>query len=343
MERKLASIAKIVNIEPIEGADVIVKATVRGWDLVTQKSNDFKPGDLVCYFEIDSLLPVTEKFEFLRKSSYRKMSDGTEGFRLKTIKLRGQISQGLILPLSEVTDQLPEGFVIEEDADLTEILNVTKWDPAIPVELSGTAKGNFPSWIPKTDEERAENMLKTIAQNEGISCTVCSKIEGSSFTGFLNEDVFGVCSRNFELEESDGNTMFKVARELKLEEKLRTLGTNMSLQGEIYGEGIQGNKLKIKGQKIMFFNAYNIDRKEYLHPEYFLELMKAMDLEVATVLDRDFKLVSDIDLLRAKANHNYPNAGLAEGIVIRSNAPIKGGQRLSFKVINQQYLLKNDD
>lgn len=120
--RKLASIRSIVNIEPIDGADNIVCATVDGWKLVTQKSNNFQIGDLVIYFEIDSFLPVTEKFEFLRKSSYRKMGD-EEGFRIKTIKLRGQVSQGLILPLTEFDITNPE-----EGLDLTETLRVKKWD-----------------------------------------------------------------------------------------------------------------------------------------------------------------------------------------------------------------------
>lgn len=339
MERRLATLQKVLNIEPIEGADMIVKATIRGWSCVTQKTNDFKPGDLVAYFEIDSFFPVIEKFEFLRKSSYKKLADGSEGFRLKTIKLKGVISQGLILPLLEVSEFLPTDFVVEEDADITEFIGITKWDPAIPTELSGTAKGNFPGFIPKTDEERVENSLKTIKKNEGISCTSSSKIDGSSFTGYLNQDIFGICSRNYELEESDGNAFFHTAKELKLEEKLRELGKNIALQGELYGEGIQGNKLMILGKKLAFFNAYDIDAKRHLLPGEFIELMKKLDLPIAEVLDGDFKLVSDIEVLRAKANHNYKSGKLAEGIVIRANELING-QRFSFKVINPLFLVK---
>ena len=94
MERKLASIQKVLDLQPIEGADVIEVATINGWKLVVKKG-EFEVGDLAVYFEIDSFLPIREEFEFLRKSSYKKMGD-KEGFRLRTIKLRGQISQGLL-------------------------------------------------------------------------------------------------------------------------------------------------------------------------------------------------------------------------------------------------------
>lgn len=113
MERKLASIRVISEINPIPEADAIERATVDGWNVVVKKG-EFKPGDLCVYCEIDSFLPVKEEFEFLRKSSYRKMSDGTEGFRLKTIKLKGQISNGLLLPLS-VLEKMTSGKIIYEN------------------------------------------------------------------------------------------------------------------------------------------------------------------------------------------------------------------------------------
>ena len=147
MERKLASIKKINNIQPIEGADMIELAVVDGWKVVVAKNVGHKIGDMVIYCEIDSFLPIKEEFEFLRKSSYRKLVDGTEGFRLKTIKLRGQISQGLILPIS-VVEYTNVGF--EVGMDVTNLLGVTKYEPPIPAELSGKVKGLFPSFLRKT-------------------------------------------------------------------------------------------------------------------------------------------------------------------------------------------------
>ena len=157
MERKLASVRKISDLSPIEGADKIEVATIDGWKVVVAKDVGHKVGDLVIYCEIDSFLPIKPEFEFLRKSSYKKMVDGREGFRLKTIKLRGQVSQGLILPLSLI-EYTNVNFEI--GMDVTLMLGINKYDPPIPAELAGKVKGLFPSFIPKTDEERVQNLSK---------------------------------------------------------------------------------------------------------------------------------------------------------------------------------------
>ena len=152
MERKLASVRSISNLSPIEGADKIELATVDGWKVVVAKDVGHKVGDLIIYCEIDSFLPIKEEFEFLRKSSFKKMGD-QEGFRLKTIRLRGQISQGLIMPIS-VLNPPDTNIYVEpfEGLDVTEMLGIVKYEPPIPAELAGKVKGLFPSFIPKTDE-----------------------------------------------------------------------------------------------------------------------------------------------------------------------------------------------
>ena len=152
MERKLATIQKIREIRPIEGADAIELAIINNWQVVVAKDVGHKVGDFVVYCEIDSFLPIREEFEFLRKSSFKKMGD-QEGFRLKTIKLRGQISQGLVLPIS-VLEGSDDAIVIEEGVDVSEVLGIVKYDPPIPAQLVGKVKGHFPSFIRKTDEER---------------------------------------------------------------------------------------------------------------------------------------------------------------------------------------------
>jgi len=137
MERKLATIRRIDDIQPIEGADMIELATVGGWKVVVAKNVNHKVGDLVVYCEIDSFLPIEPEFEFLRKSSYKKMADGTEGFRLKTIKLRGQVSQGLILPLKEAYEVFKRNTPNMdmdwfEGLEVTEMLNIVKYEPPVP-------------------------------------------------------------------------------------------------------------------------------------------------------------------------------------------------------------------
>jgi RNA ligase (TIGR02306 family) len=261
MERKLVSVRKITNITPIEGADKIELATIDAWKVVVAKDVNHKVDDMVIYCEIDSFLPIKEEFEFLRKSSYKKMSDGIEGFRLKTIKLRGQVSQGLILPMSVVEYT---NVQFEVGMDVTNLLGVTKYEPPIPAELAGKVKGLFPSFLYKTDEERIQNLSSEYEtykekNKEDVKFYVTEKLDGSSATFYIKDGVFGVCSRNLELLETEGNSFWRVARELKLEESLVSLGKNICLQGELIGEGVQGNPYKVKGQTVRFFNGFNID------------------------------------------------------------------------------------
>lgn len=337
MERKLASIRRIKNIEEIPHADKIELAKVDGWKVVVAKDVGHKVGDLVIYCEIDSFLPIKEEFEFLRKSSYKKMSDGTEGFRLKTIKLRGQISQGLILPLKEL--QLPNKELLEVGMDVSKELGIVKYEPPIPAELAGKVKGLFPSFIPKTDEERIQNFT-----NEYDGWRLQSKhqfyetekLDGSSSTFYINNGEFGVCSRNLELLETEGNTFWKVARELDLENKMKSLGRNIALQGELIGEGIQGNPYKIKGQTVKFYTGFEIDKFERLPLSEFISLISSLDLQSVPILNDRFLLPETIDemLLHAEAKSVLNPDTEREGVVVRS---IDG--TISFKAISNKFLL----
>ena len=332
--RKLASIRKISDIQIIPGADMIELAIVDGWKVVVAKNVEHKVGDMVVYCEIDSFLPIKEEFEFLRKSSYKKMSDGTEGFRLRTIKLKGQVSQGLILPLKDL--QLPNKDLLEVGMDVTNLLGISKYEPPIPAELSGKVKGLFPSFLRKTDEERVQNLSNEYENLKQHKFYVTEKLDGSSATFYSKDGVFGVCSRNLELLETEGNTFWKVARELKLEEWLTSQDVNYSIQGELIGESIQGNPYKIKGQTVGFFNAFDIDTQEYLGLEGFEKLISSMGLKSVPILDREFTLPDTIDELLTYAdeksvlNSNFDR----EGVVIRSL-----DRKISFKVISNKFLL----
>jgi len=332
MERKLATIRKISIIEPIEGADKIELATVDGWKVIVAKNVGHKVGDLVVYCEIDSFLPIRDEFEFLRKSSYKKMSDGSEGFRLKTIRLRGEISQGLILPISVISNDQS----LIEGLDVTSKLGIIKYEPPVPAELSGKVKGLFPSFLQKTDEERIQNLLQSYESFKNETFYVTEKLDGSSATYYLRNGEFGVCSRNLDLIETDGNTFWKVARELDLENKLKKLGDNLSLQGELIGEGIQGNPYKIKGQTVRFFNMYDIELGEYFSISKMLINLDIMNLNSVPVLYMNFKLPSTVqDLLdfadsKSELNKDFDR----EGIVIRTH-----DKKISFKVISNKFLL----
>lgn len=326
--RKLASIQKIKELSPIEGADSIERASVLGWHLVVKKG-EFKVGDLVVYCEVDSLLPDKPEFEFLRSKK----------FIIKTIRLRGQVSMGICFPLSI----LPPDFEVVEDAECTEVLNITKWEPPIPACLGGKVKGRFPSFIPKTDETRVQVLQELLDKYEGELFYITEKLDGSSTTYYVRDGEFGVCSRNLELLEDDTNSLWKVARELDIESKMKSLGRNISFQGELVGESIQKNKLAIKGQTVRFFNIFDIDQYKYLDFEEFKSIIGDLGLETVPILDENFVMINDIDKLveMAMVKSVINDKAWIEGKVFR---PLKETRdmdgRVSFKAINPEFLLK---
>jgi len=338
MERNLASIRKITNITPIDGADKIELATIDSWKVVVAKDANHKSGDMVIYCEIDSFLPIRDEFEFLRKSSYKKMGD-QEGFKLRSVKLKGQISQGLILPMSIFGEF---GWTAYEGLDVTNKLGIVKFEAPIPAELAGKVKGLFPSFLRKTDEERVQNLTKEYEEYKslGRKFYVTEKLDGSSATFYFRDGVFGVCSRNLELLETEGNTFWRVARELDLENKMKSLGKNISIQSELIGESVQGNPYKIKGQTIRCFNLFNIDTQEYYSLTDFKDTVEMLGLKTVPVLDTNFKLPDTIDELlkfadsKSELNTNYDR----EGIVIRTL-----DRKISFKVISNKFLLKSEN
>jgi RNA ligase (TIGR02306 family) len=341
MERKLASIRRISDLSPIEGADKIELATIDGWKVVVAKDVNHKVGDLIVYCEVDSFLPIEPEFEFLRKSSYKKMADGNEGFRLKTIRLRGQISQGLILPLKEAYDVFKRNtpnmdMAWFEGLDVTEMLNIVKYEPPIPAQLAGQVKGNFPSFLKKTDEERVQNLTKEYPIYKLAKFYVTEKLDGSSVTYYVKDGVFGVCSRNLDLLEDVNNSMWKFAIESGLRDKLVGLEKNIAVQGEIIGEGIQGNPYQRIGQTVRIFNGFDIDKYDYLSLDDLLELTKILEVKTVPILDLDFTLPETIDelLLMAEGKSVLNIKTEREGIVIRSH-----DRKISFKAISNKFLL----
>jgi RNA ligase (TIGR02306 family) len=328
--RKLASIQKIWKLEPIEGADAIEKARVLGWELVVKKG-EFNVGDLCVYCEIDSILPEKPEFEFLKP---RKM-------RIKTARLRGQVSQGICFPLSV----LPEGTPIEEGRDVTEILGVTKYEEPIPAFLEGVMKGGFPSFIPKTDEPRVQIVQEMLDRHAGEECYVTEKIDGSSVTYYWNDGRFGICTRNMEILEDEKNSQWEFARENELENKLRKLNRNIALQGEIVGENIQKNTLNLRGQTVYFYNVFDIDAYCYLDFRDFVSVIESLGLKTVPVVEEEYILENDIDKLVEKSiGKSLINPqGWREGIVIRPHKEqFENGERFSFKVVNPKFLLKYD-
>ena len=261
--RKLASIQRIAEVKDIPDADLIQAYRVGGWWIVSKKG-EFAVNELVTYLEIDSFVP-TELAPFLSKGKEPREYMGIKGERLRTIRLKKQISQGLILPLSEY---ILDNVELIEGHDVTEILGVIKWEA--PEEfIPANAKGNFPSFIPKTDQQRVQNLSLEFSQwlTDGSVWQKTEKIDGSSMTVFVNGDNSGVCSRNLELLEDENNTYWKLTKKYKLIETLRSTGRNLAFQGEIYGQGINGNLYSLDDQRFALYAIYDIDAQCYLPPD----------------------------------------------------------------------------
>lgn len=334
--RKLATIRKIDDIKPIEGADAIECAVIGGWTVVTKKG-EFKPNDLALYVEIDAWVP-TELAPFLSKGKEPREYNGIKGERLRTVKLRGQLSQGLLLPLdlacANIESELFEGL------DVSLPLGITKWEP--PAEfISADAKGLFPSFIPKTDQERVQNLKKEIEVifTEQQKFEITEKLDGSSITIYYKDGEVGVCSRNLELKVSEDNTFWKAATDSGLVKTLIALGRNLAIQGELIGPGIQQNRYKLNKHEIYCFDIFDIDKQQYLNvvDREFITLC----LNIKNVPVINYRTLSSPDvmqlLLEAEGKSKLEPTTEREGLVYKNMET-----DFSFKAISNKWLLKNE-
>jgi RNA ligase (TIGR02306 family) len=344
--RKLATIRRIDAVRPIPDADAIECAVIGGWKVVVKKG-EFSVGDLAVYCEIDSWIP-TELAPFLSKGKDPREFEGIKGERLRTVKLRNTTSQGLLLP-ANVGGICVLG--LEEGMDVSALLGIVKWEMPMNAQLAGMAKGNFPSFIPKTDQERAQNLVKEIvAANEaGLRFEITEKLEVSSMTVYLNDGVFGVCSRNLDLKETESNTFWQVARRDGIEEKMRAVptGSDFAIQGELIGPGIQGNIYKLTEPEFRVFDVYNITIGEYLNPVDRRALVDMMGLKHAPVLVAGGSLyytlgITDMPQLLKYAEGKSVMGDIVgperEGLVFKQ---VDGG--MTFKVISNSYLCNQRD
>ena len=348
--RQLAEIVKILDIQPIEGADAIVVASVLGWKVVIRK-DEFKIGDMVVYCQVDSWIPHALA-PFLSKGQNPRVYNGVEGEKLRTIRLRGQISQGLILP----GIVCPNGLMVkqynsvmqhifQEGDDVTEWLGIQKWEAPISAQLAGQIKGNWPDGIPKTDEDRIQGFKsKDVYNLMQYRYEVTEKLEGSSCTMGLINDEFIVCSRNINLKEVEGNTFWTMARKLDIEAKMRfNCLEDMVLQGELIGPGVQKNYYDLPTHEFRVFSCYDLKQGKYLTPMERYAIVHTLQLEhVPVICTEDLKTLcnSSVDKLIQMADFKSvinPKKN-REGIVFKR---VDGPEH--FKVISNEYLLKQKE
>lgn len=330
LERKLASIQIVKDVSSIPNAEFIDVVQVLGWKVVCKK-NEFKIGDKVIYVEIDSILPEEPEFEFLRDNN----------FRIRTRKLRGQISQGICFPLTI----LPKDDYKVGD-DVTDLIGIKKYEPPIPMGMRGEFISVFPGWLPKTGETRVQSLQEVLDKYKGIRCYYSEKIDGTSSTFSLYDGDFGVYSRRYRLKENNNNGYWKVAKKYKIEEILRNENRNLAIQGEITGKDIQRNKYRIDSNELYFnmFNVFDIDKQRYFSYQEFIEFATKHNIPTVPIVCDDYILNNDIneliELSKGKSVIN-PNTR-REGIVIRPLVEIEDDYlgRLSFKSINPDFLIK---
>ena len=353
--RKLASIAEITYIKPIEGADAIECAIVNGGWPVVVKKGEYNVGDVAIYLEIDSWVPH-KLAPFLSKGQEPREYNGVKGERLKTVKLRGQVSQGLLLPLSTWGPKNRPWTIGEEGfdvgTDLTEYLGIQKWEPPIPSQLQGMMRGNFPHFIPKTDQERCQNLRKHIFETHKDEIyEVTTKLDGSSMTVYIKDGEIGVCSRNIDLVETEGNTFWKSAHEQNILYALRTVsdanGEEYAIQGELIGEGIQGNPEKLTGHKFFLFDIYSITVGRYLKVDERYSILDKLNMNGASIEHvpivesslRVAQAYETIDeLLEFAEGPSLNPQTKREGLVFKS-----WESDFTFKAISNSYLLKQKD
>ncbi|HEY5933107.1 MAG TPA: RNA ligase family protein [Kofleriaceae bacterium] len=331
MERRLVSIQTIESVEPIANADQIMAARVMGWTVVVKKG-EFTPGDPCVFFEIDSVLPDGPPWaEFLRP----------RGFRVRTLKLRGVLSQGLALPLA-----ILGGGDAPRDVDLRDRLGVIRFEPVLPDarEIAGA----FPTRVPKTDEIRLQSALAVLDELRGLEHYVSTKLDGTSAT-FVHDPERGflACSRNWALHRGE-NHVWRLAERYQLESRLPP---GFAIQGEICGPGIQHNRLGLAQVDLFVFSVYDLRTGSFLDFEALLAFCAEHELRTVPIervvrgdeAAREHTLEGWLAASRGKYTGTKANK---EGIVVRplvaTHSATLGGH-LSFKVINNDFLLKDED
>lgn len=330
IERKMASVQLIAEVAHIEGADRIEAYRINGWWVVDSKGK-YAVGDYVVYCEVDSWIPH-DIAPFLSKGKEPREFEGVKGERLKTVRLRGQLSQGLILPLTILPRGLGFEYGATEGEDVTRWLGIQKWEAPVNAQLAGLIKGNFPSEVPKTDQQRVQNIK--IEEYVGQSYEVTEKLHGSSMTCYLDkEGEFHVCSRNLDLKYDENNAYWKAAIKFDVERKMRASGfAGVAIQGELCGEGINGNNYRV-GLEWFVFDIYVIGTG-YLAPKLRRNVINILGLKHAPVVSVDSQVTQDIPELLEMANgKSYIAECLREGFVYKSEDGSK-----SFKVISNEWL-----
>lgn len=340
MSRKMASIRIIDKISPIENADRIELVTVDGWGVVAGKGS-YKEGQKVIFCEIDSAIPVPDLDPdgSLAKRGTKKI-DGKDYHIVRTVKLRGVYSQGLLLPLKHL--KLWRRWTVKPGDDVSELLGIFKYDPfakratgkSVP-NRDANLVGAFPTeFARKSDSERVQNLVKHWGEITEREWYVTEKLDGQSITLINDGGKLRVATRNYEVKDHP-------AREWAISNGfLRVIPDGVAVQGEWIGPGVNGNTLKLDGHDFLAFNVFQNGELLDGWPEWAFERrvphygVRLFDGESIDDLIREYDGVKSI----------YRPGQLAEGVVFHelNSEPVPAlGGRTTFKVISNKWLVKN--
>lgn len=339
--RKMASIRKIIDIKKIENADKICIYLVDGWQIVDEV-NKYKINDFVIMLEIDSWVP-NALAPFLSKGKVPREFNGVKGEKLKTVKLRGALSQGLLLPVSI----LPKDYLYVEGDDVSEILGVQKYEVDNTTQ-GGKAVSNWPSIVPKTDQERLQN-LKSVFESKikGQAFEITEKLDGSSATYYMDADgIYHVMSRNVDLARDENNLWWKMSAKYKIEEMMLRLWfepefreefkKGFAIRGEIVGPGVNGNKLQLTEHDFYVFDLWEpIDG--CCTPKERHLIVGVLGLKHVPLHHKFMTFSGTFEQLLESANGQSvlnPNVK-REGLVFKS----EDGQ-FTFKIVSNEWLLE---
>lgn len=342
----LASIVKIDRIEKHPNADQLELAHVKGWQCVI-RLGEFKENSLAVYCEVDTWVPHSIA-PFLSKDKEPRMYEGVLGERLRTVKLRGELSQGLLLPL----DVLDDTVSIIKGLDVTEFLGIKKWHAPVPTALQGEV-WPWPSHIPKTDQENIQNIYGSLELQAIMDCEwiMEEKLDGSSCTIYVRQDGdVGVCSRNFELKNNEANAnnaFILAAKRSGIMDALKEMKPGAAIQAELCGPGIQGNPYRLTEPKLFVFDVYwTVEKRYATHSErqyslYRLGQMAGSEIAQVPFLGVLYDGLPDLDgiLNQADGASEINRNTQREGIVFKTRHLNEGRVR-SFKAVSNQFLLR---
>lgn len=366
--RKLVKLVMIDNVIPHDNADRLSIAQVGGWQCVIKK-DQFQAGDLALYFEIDSMIPFEQNphFEFLGKNNVLE-TRAVKYSRIKSTKLRGQISQGLLMPLDifekaeplyhlfhQVSDKQLFVDTINHLSDFSSLFGVIKFEPPQPTRLVGNPKGNFPYFVKKTDQERYQNIKNQYisAKENDELFEVTAKLHGSSFTAFINKNAdgewyTGVCSRNFELKtDEDNNEFVKLFNKLELDKLMRAFVNDpesafynkpFAIQGEMCGPGINGNFEGLGQTELFVFDVFDISTGCYVKPDVRYRVVNSLGLKHVPIIDIKCALPNYENVQEYCTGPSALNGKFREGVVFKSYT-----RDFTFKAVSNRFLTGSTD